>query len=315
VLGERGEPLSRTGVAYRLQGLKEDQSDGLHGAMLTDETGRITVLGIEHGTYSLSLYSPGFLPAQEMVEYEEQSRPPELTVALVPDQRGTGTLAGRVFLPDGQTPVAGVFVAPFFPEKRSAVDRSIPASMAVATDPTGTFVFHGLRTGTYGVLVSTWITPQMGANSSRALRPEFRDFLPVVTSDPVEVLLGGKATLAVRLQRAASLEGRVFDADTNEPVGGASVRCSTDGRYPELARSRLLRGIAGDREDTTDAAGNYYIGGLTPGTWRGSVHCNGYDSLPLNRIVLDSPEVHTLDVRLSRPKVQTGSREGESSIH
>lgn len=121
----------------------------------------------------------------------------------------SGTLAGRVLLPDGVTPAVGVKVAPFPLGRGEGWTGGFDFNRIAVTDAEGRFAWTDLPTATYGVCapVSRFALGEAAAGWESA----------VVTGCPVEV---GKAgpEVVLRYRPGGTLNVRVVDAATGEPL-------------------------------------------------------------------------------------------------
>ncbi len=194
----------------------------------TGPDGRFRVGGLSPGTkVRVSAAAKGY--AEAVIEGIEVPPPAPLRLELRP----LGKLSGRVVDPAGE-PVAGAFVR---------ADEGRPGSRRPrgggATDDQGRFQIDlepgpvELSARAEGYKTGTWRgeVPERGA------------------AGPAEI----------RLERGATLEGRVLDADGN-PVGGARV--STSAGAPDFMGGLGWMGRSGSR---SDGDGRYRLSGLETG--------------------------------------------------
>lgn len=166
-------------------------------------------------------------------------------------------LRGRVVDGDGHPVVAvlGLYPRRTWLEPHGSEDPGAPSFLARSlfqgrrtTDAAGEFSFRSLDGGTWEL----WAWPEDGRGppARRVVRG----------GEAVELVLGEG------LESMARLEGKVFDAETREPLGGARVgarRLDTDG-------ARLMS------EGLSDPEGHVPLEGLVPGTYSFLVEHRGY---------------------------------------
>jgi hypothetical protein len=118
----------------------------------------------------------------------------------------------------------------------------------------------------------------------------------VVMSQPVKVALPPAGPLELKVQRARTLEGRVLDDRSAEPVSGASV-----------SSAKLMRRAAGGggfyfgrsgAEGETDDAGLFRLTGLEVGTYSVTVTASGYTQARLEATVPEEGQPKALTVAL-----------------
>jgi hypothetical protein len=217
-----------------------------------------------------------------------------------PGEPPTGSLSGRVFLPNSQTPAVGIQVIPFtkdapFPEANTTASTGgatyrLGTALGVETDENGAFLLEGLRPGRYGV----YVTPYADLTSFRreALRPEFANLLPAL-SELVEVKENEETKdVQVVLKAGGSLAVTVRDAETNEPVASAWV-----GLHGWVAEEIPFHHLS--HPGNTDKQGRCRIDGLLSGTYSVTVTAPNYRMQQPKALVLAGQE-QTLEVRLER---------------
>ncbi|APR83617.1 Hypothetical protein A7982_08966 [Minicystis rosea] len=126
---------------------------------------------------------------------------------------------------------------------------------------------------------------------------------PFARSRPIEVELG-RTTHHVRiaLPRSATLSGRVFDADTRQPLAGATVA------FDALTSSGIGSGFA-----TADESGAYALSGAPPGPFSVRVAREGYVSKIVPGLVTRGADAIRQDVELRR-FVEGGPRDELAGI-
>jgi len=187
-----------------------------------------------------------------------------------------GSLSGQVFLPDGQTPAAGVRVFPVLPGSiwpdptvhQSAIFLQgepfvVNGSQAAVTDAAGRFRIERLEAGDYRVLAVPCLS-----GLAYGLPNLFAEALPQdprleqassALSEAVAVPENGVGEVRLTLALAGRIEGRVRSAEDGRPLPDVSV--SAQPRHGQFSFG------GGSDVVHTDAAGRFQIPGLSPGTY------------------------------------------------
>jgi len=186
---------------------------------------------------------------------------------IPPEGLPTGSLVGRVFRPDGRTPAAGVWVAPYAPNAPSpganAVTRAdrgsykLNAEFATLTGDDGGFVIEGLRPGSYGL----YATPRPGSfRPNHVPAPEIAKLAPTM-GEPVEVKAREKtAEVRLVLPEGCAVSGVVRNAATKQPVPDATV-------WPEQTSPNPIP-FTDLQPIHTDHEGKYRLEGLPAGKYQ-----------------------------------------------
>jgi protocatechuate 3,4-dioxygenase beta subunit len=296
-----GVPLAGASGRISMDFLGNNRQASFGGTFQTDKEGRYRLKDYGEGVYRLALTVEGYRPVRRTFHLRANQSPPEITIRLEPLPPGglpRGSISGRVFLPDGRTPAAGVWV---FPYKKNeplpganvgwgGKDRyRLTTKMGTITDEEGRFVIHGLLPGRYGVLAS----PFADFSSRTPLRQEWETLLPAL-SEVVEVRPNQETKgLRLVLEQGGTLTGTVRDAETGAPIANAWVNASTlGGPLPPFPWSMLSA--------YTDAQGRYRIAGIPAGSYRVLVSAQGYQSILRGNVRIRKGRKQTLDFRLKR---------------
>jgi ABC-type molybdate transport system substrate-binding protein len=209
----------------------------------TDASGNYTIGGFASGNYIVSFSDPAGNYAQEYfdnVPSWNSANPVEVTQGqtrsgINASMAIAGKISGRVIGPDGATPLAGISVY---------ASNSISGSSAT-TDASGNYTVGGLPSGNYTVSFS---------DPAGNYAQEYFDNVPSWNSaNPVEVTQGQtRSGINASMAIAGKISGRVTGPDGATPLAGISVSASNP--------------ISGSSA-TTDASGNYPVGGLPSGNY------------------------------------------------
>lgn len=282
-----GQPLASA------RGRLAVQSPGTNSGSIfsTDGTGRYYARMGKAGAHRVLIALDGYKLVDWQMELD-----PEAEVAGDVDfrlvaERHDASLSGRVLMPDGTTPAAGVLVTPlvtsgYYPGVTASagvgegVRYSFFGELGVRTGEDGSYRIEGLRPGKYGVHA----TPHKELSWGEAARPELRQCLPAM-SDEMDVAESAQVTMAdVTLGEGGSVVGLVLDARTGKPIAGARVRPHEDyqpGRgfrpfrnwrkQQRLPFSHFLPDVK------TDDRGVFRIDGLRPAAYRLETQAQGYE--------------------------------------
>lgn len=245
--------------------------EALLNSGMTNGKGEYVVRGLAPGGYGIGAQAKGFrslakpLPPQAGLSWE-------VTLALAPGNEVGGTVvdeAGRG--------VAGAVVRSYPSDRffESRLGRQV-TTFDTVSDKSGSFVYPALESGTFRLNVT------------------HSDFLPgwsdIFTMDETP-----KSGLTIKLEKGASIEGRVVKAD-GSPAARAVVRVN--------AVSQEVRG-AGVQEIIADAAGTFRLSGL-PRARMHVVASDGSSSSENIAIDLDGGDARNLEIRLQLDGMITG---------
>ena len=205
-------------------------------AARTDATGAYRLAGVPYGSRTVeTVFKDDFAARKEAVKVPrdgEAEAPLKLARAAA--------VAGSVIEEASRKPIAGVRLSILNPGMRFGRRR---AERVVRTDGKGRFRAGGLGARHYTV-------------------EAFREgYLP--SSIPnVSAAIGSPGSVAIALQRAATLAGLVKD-EKGQPVGGARVRIQRDPNLRALMRGGNLAAAFGQQSALTGLDGVFVLKGLT----------------------------------------------------
>jgi hypothetical protein len=209
----------------------------------TDSFGNYTVGGLPSGNYTVSFSDPAGNYATEYfnnVSSWNSANPVEVTQGQTRSGINAslaiaGKISGRVTGPDGATPLAGISVS---------ASNSISGSSAM-TDASGNYTIGGL-------LPSGNYTVTFRDHAGNYVTEYFDNVSSWNSANPVEVTQGQtRSGINASMAIAGKISGRVTGPDGATPLAGISVSAHN----PTSAWFTPV---------TTDASGNYTIGGLLP---------------------------------------------------
>lgn len=247
-------------VAGQVLGLKPEELAHVEVEAHSEDFGTFPAAVDAEGRYELRRLRPGdYLLRASLAAGERQAR---ARVSLAPREREVRrdleftrrlTLSGQVLYEEEPLPGARVSIR----GHGLAVERS------VTTDYEGSFRFEDLEPDTY----------RLGLSHSREA---------LVHNETVE--LPGDRDLVIRLQ-PNQVRGVVRDAESGQPVGGASV---------------MLRHAAPEFlvADATGRDGSFRVSRVPPGTYRMTVRAEGYSPAEQDVSVESGREVADLEVAL-----------------
>jgi large repetitive protein len=223
-----GLPPSRLG-GVRIAASARDYSD----SAMTGDDGRFTLRDVPAGVLRINANTsfPSLRQAVKSVDVAEGAT--EVPVEIVFE--GSARIAGRITR--GEKPIAGAYVA--------ARPDPLPAGTYGAveqTDEDGRYAFEGLTDGTYQMQVSG-----PGVSYRRAL---------AVSGDT-----NGDIALP-----AIAISGIVTEADSSDPIEGASVQADAGTSTTAFQMKRA----------TTDSRGYYSIDDVDPGNYQVTARKDGY---------------------------------------
>ncbi len=255
VTSDAGRPVPYASIALIDRQRGRQQWSGEITAM-SDGQGAYQLLGVRPGQYDLRVSAPGYAPPTAGEETHIEMKGALGVVQKNLTLRRGGTVEGTVTTPDGQA-LGGARVT-LRPGNNAASADALRDLMAVSA-PNGTFRIHGV--------------------------PPAMDLLVVAAHDRwvaaegvrVRVGPGGLRKVSLRLREGAKLPGRVVDR-AGQPVEGARIRWGdvTDVATKDLNTSFEADAYLGSRVLRADAAGNFRIEGLAPGTLLLKVEMDGY---------------------------------------
>ncbi|HEY3448288.1 MAG TPA: Ig-like domain-containing protein [Myxococcales bacterium] len=268
-LEDAADPAGTVVSVWRLEAASGSYLDtGLTAVAGSD--GGFVVSGLTAGTYRLDFSHPGYAArtlAGLVLAEGGEALPPELTLAAA-----RGDLAGRATL-EGETNHDGIRV------------EAAPG-LVTYTDPSGAYLFNGLKVGSYSP------SAQKGTAFQQA-----------VASAPVKVTEAAVATAAdlVLHPVPGSLHGLA-------KLQGRSV-------HSGIAIAATGLSVAGSKQTaatTTDDAGAFSLAGLTAGTWRLTLTSLGFQTVTLAEAVLGPAD--DLDLGTVTLSPATGSVEGSAKL-
>lgn len=223
-----GTPLPHAPVSVVLTTARS----GHHFRGHTDAQGRYDVPIPAEGTYEVAVAVEGYLPLKQSdVHLGEGGGAEELDFTLPASAPQRIALSGRVFLPDGKTPAAGVAVAPFtqdqlFPGANVTFTSPqgplyLRTQPILTTDTEGNFYLADLPPGRYGVVAAPH---GFSRRKERTVPDRERLFLSPAASELVEAHGGKERQVVLVLGWGGALTGTVWDRATRQPVAGATVR-------------------------------------------------------------------------------------------
>ncbi len=249
-----GNPIARAVVICH-------GDSGQAGRAQTNERGAYRIPNLAPGRYRVMAEARGYEPARypEPVPVRPGQVTQNINFRLRPVQQGMGAISGRVTDRRTGEPISGALV----------VARGREWAGRARTDERGNYVIRGLRPGAYHV--------KAGA----------RGYVRGVFPRPVAVEAGQVTenidfALQPRPVRGA-IAGRVIDARTQEPVGGAVV---------------VAVGEHGRNRATTDRHGFYRMP-LPPGLYQVTAQARGYEPAVFPRRVPVRPHEVTHDINFA----------------
>jgi len=257
LLKEDGAPLRKAmaSLSYRCAG--HGGTANVSGSLESDSQGRFALRMDKGGTCRITLSLGTYGPVTQTVVLEEAKSVENLDFVFRSARKGI--LEGDVFLPDGQTPAAGIRVVPFVQGRPwmwttasmliNDTEYGISDTLATVTGANGAYRLELDEGAGYGVIA---IPQRQAAPGQRDLQ----GLAPALTRT-VEVSAGKSTMLFVRLARGATVSGKVLDAQ-GHALKDAKV--SVSGFTGPL--SHAVRGT----EATTDGDGCYRLDGLPAGS-------------------------------------------------
>ena len=236
-----------------------DSGGNLIYATQTDSAGDYVIGDLATGSYRLgfgfagtgssassSSYAPQYysgaatLAGASAIAVTAGATTPNINQALSPGGQITGTVTDSA----SAHTAGGVTV--------TAYDTNGNADAVTTTASDGTYALQGLPAGDYRVEFSGSGASFFGSESAYATQ-YYKARSTLASADSVTVALGQTtANVDAAMAGGGELGGTVTDAATTHPIGGIQVD---------------VYGTAGDFLATTDASGDYFLGGLPAGSY------------------------------------------------
>ncbi len=260
-----GEPEPDALVVARLQGEPMAAELVPEARATSDDEGRFALSGLRPGRYTVVASLPGYAPGI----VRDVPAPGAVEIAL----SGGAALRGRVTDAASGAPIPSFAV--IVHERRGPLHDEL-CTVEPTYDPEGRYEIPALYDGRFVVTASAH---------------------GYATSAEHEVTLAGRdVTVDVALQRGASIEGEVVDADSDAPIAGAKI-----------SLERWL-GIGGDAVELysaalSDEAGRFVLTGIGGGRQSLMVAATGHHGRLLG---VDVPASGTQRVRVALTPVAEG---------
>jgi Carboxypeptidase regulatory-like domain len=250
------------------------------------------------GAFALEVMMEGMAPVTKTVTLKAAEAPPDLDLTFVPEKpEDLGTVAGRVFRPDGTTPAVGVWVglwrigAPMAGAPRQwaggGTQYSHDGGMTTRTAEDGMFKVEGVRPGRYAVSVSP---VSLDGLPPAVAPPELATLAPAMT-EPMEVKAGAAVEgIRVVLSEACAVSGQVTNEATGEPLRGTLM-------WTQPIAAAFIP-VPVHEPLQTDAQGRYRIGGLPSGRYRVTAMRPGFAPKTVE-VPLEPGDDLTLDIELT----------------
>ncbi|MBY0090740.1 carboxypeptidase regulatory-like domain-containing protein [Priestia aryabhattai] len=171
----------------------------------------------------------------------------ESTVANIPLSPNPATISGTVTTPEA-APIPNATVR--------VLDQNETVLGTAVTDQNGNYAISNLPEGTLTIIASS---------------SGFATQLAAATVTPGQIL----SNVNIQLNPlSGNISGKIINGETGEPIIGAIAIVRTTSGTNMVVET-----------DTTDTAGNYFIEGLSPGTYSVIGSSNGYGTVTLGAIV------------------------------
>ncbi|MFT5291474.1 MAG: hypothetical protein ACI8QS_002064 [Planctomycetota bacterium] len=256
VVDENGDGKPEVAVAVILPGLMGQVLESMRTTE-TAEDGSFTLKGLPSGQVTLVVEASAYLPLR--IPLEEPLLPGEQRTGMEVSLDRGGSLAGRVFFPDG-APASDAIVN--FSMDPSAFQMGMGGAGTAtrggsgSVDATGHFLVSGLKGGPFLAKAQVEVPDGERAGSWSA-----RQTKVALDSEDLEF----------RLEKAAEVRVRVTDSD-GTALGEFSLIATLDG-------SAGMMGIGAEKatENVTEAVdGVGVLSGLTAGNWLLDVRADGF---------------------------------------
>jgi len=288
-----GTPVARTLITLIVASQSDPARSNRPVCCGTDAEGQLSFRLKEPGRYELTFRALDYHPAHLEVTLEAGEPGPTLDIELQP--RRFGALAGTVFRPDGETPAAGVSVAPFTragPWPGAQIE--LKTDWAAITGADGTYRMERVEEGTYYV----YATPRGFWKTEPASDPALQGAV-AGWSGPVEVTGGSEVSdLKVTLREGGSVAGTVRDGEEGHPIANARVELQPllPVRFGEERRLEVA---------LTDGEGHYRIDGVPPQTYKAVVTAAGFKTSQRSPLRVQAGQV-IQDADFTLAKARTG---------
>jgi len=266
-----GQPVGGAMVTYRIEGERVSGS----GACVTDEDGAFRIRAWHEGSYTVAVSAKGLRAEPRVVVVRAGQAVPTLRFTLA-GAVAYGEIRGRVLLPDGQRPAAGVLVVPYAVNRRfdganwstgfnEVMFHAKAAANEQRTDANGEFRIAGLPPGEYQVAAFPQGMPSFPPSEREEPRYPF-----AAGAEGGKVMVRAGESAQVRpfaLGGAGTIRGSVRSGETRRGVAQAYVRAvredRSDIRTPDLVTAHQHRWL----DAKTDANGEFVIHSVVPGRY------------------------------------------------
>jgi len=237
-----------------------DTNSGRHIRGYTNREGLYEIGGLPTGSYLVQVIAEGFFSEffenarhrgdATPVEVVAPETTPDIDFFLVPQVDRDGTIAGRVFSDDDETPLFGAVIIAVSPARR------IPH--ITFSGPRGFYRLTDLPAGRY--FVFAWAEGFVGEFYRNAKLFRNADQVIVVSNQVTAGINFGLRPISRR--GAYAIRGRIRRADDSSPLEGILINARVEGEVEVNA--------------TTDTDGNYIIQGLPAGDYTIEATAPGY---------------------------------------
>ncbi|GAB1765757.1 carboxypeptidase regulatory-like domain-containing protein [Priestia megaterium] len=233
-----------------------NEADVSVGFGLTDENGRYVIEGLPQGAFSVRSSASSYI--SETVQTQLiPNEVLELNFVLTKTAAFTGAIIGQVVDNSTSIPVANARV--------KLLDNQEQLIASTTTNEAGQYFFVSLKAGTYTVVVDA--DGYQAQQQSVTLTVLFEQGEAVVANFRLD-----------RIGSRATITGKVVNADTKQPIFGATIQIiNTEGQI--IGRA------------TTDPLGRFTINDILPGTYTILVTATGFTPADPQQITVISGEV------------------------
>ncbi|SLM29352.1 exported hypothetical protein [Desulfamplus magnetovallimortis] len=231
---------------------------------MISDTGYFIIEELPPGTYLVEVFVDGYKKGTQQVTITEELV--AIDFRLEPEESTdpvTGSISGTITDDTTGQPLTGAEVA---------VDGT---TLSAKTSAQGRYLIQGIPLGDYSVKASL---------TGYSLQTKYIS----ITSDQLLTLnfqMEKEATLS------SSVQGKVVDAATYEPIDGAAIKI--------MSQSTVIA------ETTTSSSGIFVLNGLPSGAYSAQVSATGYTTKKVDRINLvpGESETHRVELESSAPKI------------
>ncbi|MBI5510296.1 MAG: Ig-like domain-containing protein [Deltaproteobacteria bacterium] len=215
-------------------------------------------------------------------------------------ESSTGSLAGRVLMPDGETPVHAFMedgVTPLAAATVSILVRAGSFTGTVTTNPAdGTFYVPVVAAGTVNLVADTLVPSSPAVNAATMDTETVPVNVRLYGSASVVVPPGGLAEADIRLLDVAGVDVTVVQDDGVTPVAGAKVTLFTSSTLDsELDRNTVVGGIPGYVNQTADANGVLSFFPVIEGKlWVRAAHPTTFATGIASAVIPENPASHSV---------------------